>query len=52
MEFINASLNASSGNSNTLSRPIVVTVSRQLSWSHYKVLIAIEKKEERQFYEV
>ncbi len=32
--------------------PIVVTVSRQLSWSHYKVLIAIEKKEERQFYEV
>jgi len=32
--------------------PIVHTLYAQLSWSHYKVLIAIEKKEERQFYEV
>ena len=32
--------------------PIIQTVSEQLSWSHYKMLIAIEKKEERQFYEV
>lgn len=31
--------------------PIVVTVSRQLSWSHYLELITIKKDEERQFYE-
>ncbi|MCK4492079.1 MAG: DUF1016 family protein [Candidatus Altiarchaeales archaeon] len=31
--------------------PIVVTVSRQLSWSHYLELIKIENKEERDFYE-
>lgn len=31
--------------------PIVVTLSRQLSWSHYLELIKIENKEERDFYE-
>ena len=31
--------------------PIVHTLCAQLSWSHYKLLIAIRKKEERQFYE-
>ena len=32
--------------------PIVHTVYAQLSWSHYKLLIAIEKKQARVFYEV
>ena len=32
--------------------PIVVTVSQQLSWSHYLEFIKMRKKEERQFYEV
>ena len=32
--------------------PIVVTVSRQLSWSHYLELITIRNDEERQFYEI
>jgi predicted nuclease of restriction endonuclease-like (RecB) superfamily len=31
--------------------PIVVTVSPQLSWSHYEVLISVDGKEIRQFYE-
>lgn len=31
--------------------PILVTVSRELSWSHYEVLITIKNKEERRFYE-
>ena len=31
--------------------PIVVTVSPQLSWSHYEVLIGIKNKETRRFYE-
>jgi len=31
--------------------PIVVTVSPQLSWSHYEVLIGIKNKEIRRFYE-
>jgi predicted nuclease of restriction endonuclease-like (RecB) superfamily len=31
--------------------PILVTVSRDLSWSHYEVLITIKNKEERDFYE-
>ena len=31
--------------------PIVVTLSRQLSWSHYEVLITIVSKEKREFYE-
>ena len=31
--------------------PIVVTVSPQLSWSHYEVLISIEDREIRKFYE-
>lgn len=32
--------------------PIVVTVSQQLSWSHYLEFIKMRKKDERQFYEV
>jgi len=32
--------------------PIVVTLSRQLSWSHYTKLMTIKDNEERQFYEV
>ena len=32
--------------------PIVVTVSQQLSWSHYLEFIKMKKKEERQFYEI
>src|SRR3989338_1615802 len=32
--------------------PIVVTVSPQLSWSHYRTLITIENEGERKFYEV
>jgi predicted nuclease of restriction endonuclease-like (RecB) superfamily len=32
--------------------PIVLTVSRQLSWSHYVELIQINKEEERNFYEI
>ncbi len=31
--------------------PIVVTLSRQLSWTHYELLVSISNKEERQFYE-
>lgn len=31
--------------------PIVVTVSPQLSWSHYEILISIKHKDERKFYE-
>ncbi len=31
--------------------PIVVTVSPQLSWSHYEILIGIEDKQKRKFYE-
>jgi len=31
--------------------PIVVTVSPQLSWSHYEILIEIKNKEIRRFYE-
>jgi predicted nuclease of restriction endonuclease-like (RecB) superfamily len=31
--------------------PILVTVSRELSWSHYEILITIKNKQERQFYE-
>lgn len=31
--------------------PILVTVSRELSWSHYEVLITLKDKEERKFYE-
>jgi len=31
--------------------PILVTVSRELSWSHYEVLITISKNKIRQFYE-
>jgi len=31
--------------------PIVVTLSRQLSWSHYQALMAIENDEQRRFYE-
>ena len=31
--------------------PIVVTVSPQLSWSHYEVLIGIENNDARKFYE-
>lgn len=31
--------------------PILVTVSRELSWSHYVVLIAINNANERKFYE-
>jgi len=32
--------------------PIVAQVARQLSWSHYRELIPIQKEEERKFYEV
>ncbi|MBU0568920.1 DUF1016 family protein [bacterium] len=32
--------------------PILVTVSRELSWSHYIALITIDKEEERRFYEI
>ncbi len=32
--------------------PIVVTVSQQLSWSHYMELIKLKKEEERKFYEI
>ncbi len=32
--------------------PIVSTLSRQLSWSHYVELIQINKEEERHFYEI
>lgn len=32
--------------------PIVVTLLRQLSWSHYRTLITIENEEERRFYEI
>ena len=32
--------------------PIVVTLSRQLSWSHYVELIKVKVEEERKFYEV
>jgi len=32
--------------------PIVVTVSRQLSWSHYVELIKFKEEEERKFYEI
>lgn len=31
--------------------PIVVTLSRQLSWSHYEVLIALSSREKREYYE-
>ena len=31
--------------------PIVVTVSPQLSWSHYEILIALEENKVRRFYE-
>ena len=31
--------------------PIVVTLSRQLSWSHYEALISISAKDKRDFYE-
>lgn len=31
--------------------PIVASLERQLSWTHYKALIPIENKEERRFYE-
>ena len=32
--------------------PIVATVSQQLSWSHYRELIPLQKEEERKFYEI
>lgn len=32
--------------------PIVVTVSQQLSWSHYIELVKLKKEEKRQFYEI
>ena len=32
--------------------PILVTVSRELSWSHYIELISVQDEEERKFYEV
>jgi len=32
--------------------PISATVSHQLSWSHYRELIPIQKEEERKFYEI